>query len=346
MSFPSYTYNRFRKFKQLILSFQTNKNGTFSGSLIPSSGTFLWDYGDGSPLDETNTPSHLYSDGTIKTVKVYQNTASTTIIQCLLQSNNILGEFDFSLLNINGTFDLNINSITSILFSSSNTITFGGVIRISNNNISGNANLSSFTLNSAGFVDIFNNPGITSFTQPSISGTTRGFRANGCNLNGNVDISNIRIIENAGFNVSFKNNTNLTGITFSSLPNASQTVDLSNTAATSYDLSSWTFTDRLFINDCISLSSITWNSTNPITTGLSQMLISNCALTQQSEIDQIFAFQDNYFTDGGVNDPIKNLLTDVSGGTNSAPSTTGTNAITSLQTKFTNNGFTYTANTN
>lgn len=62
-----------------VLTFLTNKSGTFN-PYITASGALTWNFGDGSSLETTNTPSHTYSDASVKTVNVYRNNASATII--------------------------------------------------------------------------------------------------------------------------------------------------------------------------------------------------------------------------------------------------------------------------
>jgi hypothetical protein len=137
-------------------------------------------------------------------------------------------------------------------------------------------------------------------------------------------------------------NSNLNSVTFSASGNTSNDFRIYDCNLSTLDVSSFTFSGVFEVMRNSNLNSVTWGG---FTTGLETEDISICELTQ-SEIDEVFTILDAFFTDGGANDPIKDLTVNVSGGTNSAPSATGTAAISSLQTKFTNNGFTFTATTN
>lgn len=145
-----------------VMEFQTNKSGTFNPSFTISSGTLIWDFGDGSELYEGNSPNHTYSDSSTKTVKIYQNDVdiSSTISAINFSSQNIIGTLDFSWHNINGTFYAHLNtSLTSI--------TFSGSGNTSNSFLVHSCNLSSLDVGGFTFSGIFyaySNSSLTSIT--------------------------------------------------------------------------------------------------------------------------------------------------------------------------------------
>lgn len=361
-----------------LLTFQTNKSGTFNPQLPATSGTYIWDYGDGSPLDATNTPNHTYSDSSTKTVIVYQNTANNIIQGFNFRNQNIIGSMDLSPFAFSLNFLIDTNSgLTGLTFSASGNT--ANLFRAHSCNIS-SIDLSGFTI--SGDIECYSNANLATATFSASGNTTNRFRFENCNLS-SLDVSGFTLAQNfyvnnnsslssitfsgsnssfdfrindcnfssidvssftfAGGNTYFYNNSSLSSITFAASGNASAEFRIDNCNFTTIDVSSFEFRRNIFMFNNSSLSSITWNGTNPITTGLASVRLEGCALSI-AEVDEVFSIQDGFFTTGGANDPIKNLTTDTSGGTNGIPTGGVSNVnIASLVSKYTTEGFLYTA---
>ena len=127
-----------------IMSFQTNRNGTFNPSMTIASGTLRWVIGGEEFI--SNSPSKVLTGSTVN-VKVFANTVSLGAEVTDVQFGNIgmIGDFSFAHFLINGNFRLEGNiTVESLTFSEfENVIT---QLRAENNDLSA-ADLSNVRLN-------------------------------------------------------------------------------------------------------------------------------------------------------------------------------------------------------
>jgi len=384
-----------------IMSFQSNLNGTITPVITPSTGTLIWDFDNGTSVQETNTPSYA-NDGSTINIKVYINTASATVTNVNVSSENLIGSLDFSWATLSNLFYAYDNTgLTGITFSASgntssyfilrnngmSSIDFTGFssiagLELQNNNFT-SLDFSSTTLSGSFFV--YSNTSLTSITFSGSGNTSSNVRAYSCNLS-TIDFS--------GYTLSgafyLYGNSGLTDITFSGSNtssdfrvyscNLTDTLDVSSFvfSSTIYGYSNANLTKVLFggstnvssylifrscnLTDTLDLSSftsitnyemqsnaitaITWSST-PFNTGASLIRFDNNALTV-AEVDEIYSELNTFFTDGGANDPIKNLTVETDAGTNGTPTggSSNTDIVQLRDTDFPNAGFTFTANIN
>lgn len=315
-----------------VMTFQTDRSGTFSPSFTIDVGVLQWDYGDGSPLEITNSPSHLYADSSVKTVKVYANTVTVgSVISAVdFNSQNIIGTLDFSWHTINGTYMFNANSgLTGLVFTTSgNTSTnFQSV----NTNITGILDVSSINLSGTFRVD--GNSNLTSITHGITNGSVSNYQFDGCDITGTLDLSTITLTSI----LNGQNNTNLTAITFNTTVQTLNSCILYNCGLTTIDFSNITIQSNVQLYDN-SLTSITWSSIGQIVIGR----FDGNALTEV-EVDEILNLIQVYSTSIA---PTADLTLNLSGGTNSAPSATGLTDKSTIETNYTNAGKTATITVN
>lgn len=205
-----------------IMSFQTDKNGTFNPSLTIPSGTLRWVIDGEEQI--TNSPSKVLTGSTVN-VQVFANDVlqDAACTSNLFQLQNIIGSVSFEYFTKTGTlwaygnslldgFTLsnNVNSsnncrlhdcnLSSLDFS--NTTVIGNFwvyqnpllssITFSANPSSSAAfrvfsnNLSSLNLTSwtmSGNIQVYDNPSLTTFTMPTYTTTLANYWAGSCALN-------------------------------------------------------------------------------------------------------------------------------------------------------------------
>jgi len=260
-----------------IMSFQTNKNGTFNPSFAVA-GTLIWDIG--GTIYNTNSPSVALTGATVD-VKVYAGTVlqgATLSGQTSFSSMGIIGELDFSWFTLSGMFQCFSNPLLTSLKFSSFTNTCSDFRAYSNNLLSlnlsnvaiqtrcyvfSNANLATLTLNNT-VAQTWTDTRLEgtkivnlNFTNITLNGSanignafleTVVFHAGSCNLTiGSCKIANLDLTNQGitGLNVG---SSFLTGITFRNIENVvsnSFTILGVNAAFTSLDLSRIRFSNSV-----------------------------------------------------------------------------------------------------
>lgn len=144
-----------------IMSFKTNKNGTFNPSILVSLGTLKWVI-DGTTYI-TNSPSVALTGSDVD-VEVFANDVLEGVgaTSITFDDQNIKDELDCNYFNIttSGLFNSNLG-LTSLLFSSLNT---GGTFRVNSCNLT-TLDLSSWT--SATFIRYSGNSNLVTVTSPT-----------------------------------------------------------------------------------------------------------------------------------------------------------------------------------
>jgi hypothetical protein len=198
-------------------------------------------------------------------------------------------------------------------------------------------------LTSATIVQIANATGLIGVLHPINAANISQLVFLGDGYLGNFDLSSY---SNLGGDIEFQSNSGITSVTtasssktftkfyFNGLSSSFTTIDLSVYLGLQGDL-------RGQSNSGLATAPLPANLTGPFT----NINFSACALTQ-SAVDSIYVKVDRYFTIGSPHAPTATLTITTSGGTNSAPSSTGLAAITSIQAKFTANGKTFNVSHN
>lgn len=261
-----YVVNSYRFGKQEpIMSFQTNKNGTFNPIIQTASGTLKWVVDGVEQI--TNSPSYELIGDTVD-VEVYANevTEFETITSVDFISQNIIGSLDFSWFILNGTLNTYSNAgLTGLVFSSqSNVIT---EFRTYFCNIS-SLDLSNVII-SGGQFRVHSNTSLSSIIFKNVSQSASGFfTVDNCNLS-TLDLSNFTLSNTLRFS-----DNPLTSIIFSSSGNSFTTFEAFNTNLSSVDFSGFATSGILRLQSNTSLSSVTF-STNSNT--LSDVDFGNCS---------------------------------------------------------------------
>lgn len=355
-----------------IMSFQTNKNGTFAPTFgtIVGGGTLRWNINGVDYI--TNSPSVALTGATVS-VNVYANdVAEGAIAQGVqFQSQNIIGSLDFTWFTINTLLRYHTNPLlTSISFrnvaqSASglegqscniSTLNFSNFTLTTSANLSSNANLTSLSFKSSGNTGSLRVDS-TKIATLDISGWTISgllyaysntsltsiiFSSN-ANV-GALSIANTRIVtlNLATFRVNglFEShgNTALTSLSFANLNNNLNTFTTSGaTSLTSINFTYTTNTGFIRASGCTSLSTVIWGGS--ITTGVSEANFINCALPT-AQVDALYAYFNAYFQ---TVTPTQNLTINTSGGTNGSPTGGANNTdILALVARFASFGRTFT----
>lgn len=356
-----------------IMSFQTNKNGTFNPTFgtIVGGGTLRWNINGIDYI--TNSPSVALT-GTTVNVEVYANDVleGATAQGIQFQSQNIIGALDFTWFTISAIFRHHTNPLlTSVLFRNTAQSTTGyegfscnlSYLVLSNIAITtgcslqSNANLTSLTFKSSGNSGSVrvNNTKIATldlsgwtisnlvYAYSNTSLTSIIFSSN-ANV-GALSIANTRIatLNLATFRINglFESNGNtaLTSLSFANLNNILATFTTNGaTSLTSIDFTYTTNTGFIRASGCTSLSSVIWGGS--ITTGVAEANFLNCALPT-AQVDAVYAYFNAYFQ---TVTPTQSLTIYTSGGTNGSPTGGVNNAdILALVARFASFGKTFTA---
>ena len=360
-----------------IMSFQTDKNGTFDPSFTIALGTLKWVI-DGERF-ETNSPSKALTGSTVDSEVFANDVNEGESISTNMASQNIIGELNFEYFTITGSLIVNSNpgltQLTLSSFSNATTLVrayscnlssldFSNAILSGSFQIYSNTNLTNLTFsasgNSAAIFDVHScnlsaldlsgftsislscnassNNALTSFTQPTSLSSIGAFSMSNCNITGTLNITNFNMTS-----LLLSNNNNLTAVTFNANAKTFNGVlDLDNCNLSSIDLSAITTYSRLKLNDNINLSSFTLPA--GYATVMNTYNVSNCALGT-TIINSIFSTLNTFFS---LNAPVNNLIVDAGGGTNGSPTGGASNAdlVNLRDVVYPNAGFTFTEGIN
>lgn len=224
-----------------IMSFQTDLNGTFDPSMTIASGTLKWIIDGEEQI--TNTPSKVLTGSTVD-VEVFANgiTDGASVTNTQFQSQNIIGDLDFSYFTLSGSVWFYSNTGVNNVAFSTNANTSNSFQCFTTNLSS--LDVSNFTLSGVFFPHA--NSNLTSVTFSTNANTTTDIRFNGNNITGHLDLSNVTI--NGTFRADI--NSNLTSVTFSNGTNVINNLRLNNCNLSSIDLSNVTFSGlfHTFVN--------------------------------------------------------------------------------------------------
>lgn len=314
-----------------IMSFQTNKNGTFAPILTGLTGTLRWVV-DGSE-QITNSPSYSLTGSTVN-VEVYANTVveGEVITSATFNIMGIIGSVSLNYFLCSAAtlnFDTN-TGLTAILFrDAANTVSSMRAVNCSIDDfdfskvvITGQCRING---NSATAISFKTGSTLNTFVGHTNSFTTVSF--SGCTVNAALSLFNC---------------PNLTSITSGSGGTVSF-VQVQDDDLSTLDMGWLNVTGFIRHENNTSLSAIT--PPNTISSAFSSWIGSNCALAPPAtDVDEIFSYLNTYFSS---TTPTSDLDVQLQGGTNGSPTGGASNTdIVNLLSVFTAAGFTFTYNIN
>lgn len=172
--------------KILILQFVTNCPPTkaFSPSIVPISGTYEWDLGNGT-IAQGNAVNHSYANSNQKTVKLYCNSGTPAISDILIYNQYVVGMMDISHSAFASLVRVNIYQNPSLTGIALPSLITGAVevFNISNNGITGEINLAALVnFSSSGTINISYNPITFVYFDNTVSGLINYIEMRNCNL--------------------------------------------------------------------------------------------------------------------------------------------------------------------
>ena len=223
----------------LIMSFQTDKNGTFAPALTIASGILKWVI-DGITYI-TNSPSVALTGSTVD-IEVFANTVplNETIVTVVFNSENIIGDLDFSHFTSIGTQQFNFNSDLTNIFFSANVNTIADLRHVINSITS--IDLSNVILSNQYLA--FLNSALTSISMPGYTTAVSNIDINGCGLDlttVNSWLSSLNTFMSSNAPIS-NLSLNLSGGTNASPTGGASNTDLVNLRDVVYPNAGFTFT--------------------------------------------------------------------------------------------------------
>jgi len=343
--YGSSTKNRYRYTDVPYVTFKMTRNGSFSSQTVGSdTGDTFWDFGDGTPLYKGVSPSHTFSNGAVKTVKVYcsrSRIAGGVLFRFSIYTGNagLTGTIDLSHTNnLAGTIYLDSTSnITEVKLPATEQQNITNFL-IEGSKVT-SLDLSCITKCSAYLID--SNTLLTTVTFGTAKQNITSIYINSCALTGTLDFTPLGTY--FGGYVRSDSNTNLTSV---SLPTSSRTF-------TALYFNNCNLTGTL---DISTLSNIGADFRCQSNTGLTTLTLPSsiaqsftifnagaCALNLAS-VNAVLSKLNTYYSSHA---PTQNLTLTLNGGTNSSPTGGVFNTdLLNLQSVFTSAGkiFNYSIN--
>ena len=330
MSGPIVTPFMFKKADVPIMSFQTDKNGTFDPSFTIASGTLKWVI-DGITYI-TNSPSVALTGSTVG-VEVFANGivkgADANSID--FTSDGIIGVLNFSHFITSGSFTVNTNpDCTNIVWS-----TFANTATSMLVTITGLTTLDWSNVVMTGAPNCQGNSLLTTIIISFTSQTWSGFRCDSSAVT-SLDFSSVTF---TGGGSLFINTNPITSIIFKNAAQSLGQFRAQLILAASIDLSNFTITNVILVQ--VNPNLVNLQSPTIYGTGLSVYTANDCALNLVS-VNEIFSTLNIYFS---ANAPTGNLSVNVGSGTNASPTggASNTDLVNLRDVVYPNAGFTFTA---
>ncbi|HAQ21733.1 MAG TPA: hypothetical protein DCR40_21260 [Prolixibacteraceae bacterium] len=228
----------------LVLQFDTNCPPTksFNPSIVPISGTYEWDLGNGT-IVQGNSVSHTYANSNTKTVKLYCTSGTPSISDITIYNQYVIGMMDISHAAFASLVRVNIYQNPSLTgFALPTTIT-GAVemFNISYNGIIGNIYLTALVnFNSSASICVNNNPITFVYFENTVSGLINYIDMRDCNIDHLASFAALqKWTDNA--TIILMNNPNLVSIIFSTNPHVGslQSFDVRSCALSDASLGGW-----------------------------------------------------------------------------------------------------------
>lgn len=314
-----------------IMSFQTNKNGTFNPTMPVASGTLKWIIDGEEQI--TNTPSKVLI-GDIVDVEVFANDVPEGVVLTAptFNSQNIIGEYSLEYFLINGIVNASTNLLmTSLPYSVFANVSSGVALintgvtiqNFSNVLITGSSSMNDSELTSV----IFKN-------QSQSFGTLRLQNNNLASL----DLSNIIF---TGGLLELQGNPLTTLILNNVDAQSLSTINLANNEITSLNLNTYTVESE--IRGFLLQNLVNYTPPTDYGLGLTLNAVQTAALNQTS-VNLFYTAMDTWYS---ANVPTANLLAATNLGTSASPNGAGLAALVNLRdVVYPNAGFTFTPLTN
>ena len=241
-----------KKGTPIVLTFTTNKNGTFSPVIATlDSSVGIWNVTGETP-QVSNSPSFTLT-GADETVDL-TIADFAEISNFIANDDGIKGVLDLSLITSCALFELTTNpALTGITFPAV-TVTVTKVY-IRGSTIITAIDLTDLGSNLGGDLRFDGCSSLSSITIPSTSNLVNFFIANNCALSGTFSLANLTNLSNY---IDLAANSGLTGITFPSVTNIISSILLNNCGLTSLDISNLQNSGgTLFANTNPALTSLT-----------------------------------------------------------------------------------------
>jgi len=191
-----------------LWQFETNSDNTtsFTATVNKSGANCNWDMGDGTTFTGTNSVSHIYSSGAVKTVTVSLDDTSF-VKDIRLDEDGVVGHLIMPFPNLGFETWLRRNpDMTGVTFLPSNVVCTR--MRLEECGLTGVLDLPFTRLR--GDVRIHTNPNLTKINFANSNEPIYRLRAYGCNLTGTQDVPFTRLKTEA----DFSNNPMLTELNF------------------------------------------------------------------------------------------------------------------------------------
>lgn len=294
-----------------IMSFQTNKNGTFNPSMPVASGTLKWII-DGTEYI-TNTPSVALIGDTVD-VEVFANTVPEGVVlnNPTFNSQNIIGEYSLGYFLVTGIVNAGTNLLmTSLPYSEFANVSSGVALFDTGVTIQDFSNV----LLTGG--STLNNNEFTSVIFKNVSQSWSVLRLQGNNLT-SLDLSDITF---TGGDLLLQDNP-ITSLILNNVDSQLiTTLNLTNIDVTSLNLSNYKMTAQI---RGFNLPVVNYTPPTDYGSGLTLHAMQTAALNLTS-VDLFFEAMDDWFS---VNAPTANLVAATNLGTSASP--TGGSSNTNL----------------
>ncbi|MDP3683537.1 MAG: hypothetical protein Q8S01_06350, partial [Ignavibacteria bacterium] len=228
----------------LILQFDTNCPPTksFNPSIVPISGTYEWDLGNGT-IVQGNSVSHTYANSNTKTVKLYSTSGTPSISDITIYNQYVIGMMDFSHAAFALLVRVNIYQNLSMTGIALPTVITGAVdmFNISFNGIIGDIYLTALVnFNSSASICVNNNPITFVYFANTVSGLINRIDMRDCNI-GNLASFTWLHKWTANASIILMNNPNLNSIHFGTVAHVGslQSLDVRSCALSDASLGGW-----------------------------------------------------------------------------------------------------------
>ncbi|MDP3683644.1 MAG: hypothetical protein Q8S01_06890, partial [Ignavibacteria bacterium] len=228
----------------LVLQFDTNCPPTksFSPSIVPISGTYEWDLGNGT-IVPGNSVSHTYANSNTKTVKLYCTSGTPSISDITIYNQYVVGMMDISHAAFASLVQVNIYQNPSLTGISLPSVITGAVeqFNVSYNGIVGDLYLTALVnFNSSASIILNNNPITFVYFANTVSGLINYIDMRDCNI-GNLAAFTWLQKWTANASIMLLNNPNLNSIHFGTVPHVGslQSLDVRSCNLIDITLGGW-----------------------------------------------------------------------------------------------------------
>lgn len=229
----------------LVHQFDTNCPPTksFSPSIVPISGSYEWDLGNGTTVIG-NAVSHTYANSNTKTVKLYCTSGTPSISDILIFNQYVVGMMDISHAAFASLVRVNIYNNPQMAGIALPAVITGAVERfnIGFNGIVGELGLQALVnFNNSASISLNNNPITFVYFNNTVSGLINYLDMRDCSLDGMQSFSWLQKWT-ANASIHLLDNPNLTDVSFGTVSHVGtlQSLDIRSCALNTFTFNGWT----------------------------------------------------------------------------------------------------------